>query len=123
MTLALFCFLTKHMALGSVIEITEQEFRSSSKRKTKEITTDIRSTDHSTRHKARPTQSFLLNVRGNTYVFELVLALVHLILPLLTCDFLSVCHTQVIQFLEAPEYSMFSRIVFDTAPTVMTISL
>lgn len=30
---------------------------------------------------------------------------------------------QVIQFLEAPEYSMFSRIVFDTAPTVKTISL
>ncbi|KAI5021731.1 hypothetical protein ZWY2020_058461 [Hordeum vulgare] len=31
--------------------------------------------------------------------------------------------SKVMQFLEAPEYSMFSRIVFDTAPTVMAISL
>jgi len=32
-------------------------------------------------------------------------------------------YSQVIQFLESPEYNMFTRIVFDTAPTVSKLEL
>jgi len=45
-----------------------------------------------------------------------------LILLIVVCD-LHFCVTQVMQFLEVQDYSMFSRIVFDTAPTVITLPL